>query len=497
MTADFNYYLNTQGVRGRKGEKGDTGFAPIITVGQNTFNTFTLLITTETGTFETPNLRGSVVSTTGSGTILAYNRETDVIYLTDIPTANTTDNGLVRLATEGEVSSGVGDGVITASDLGDFAQQNLFNYLNAGDGIALNLNSETGVITISLVPSFIQNLLLNGTGITLTKNQNGTVQFNIDNTYLPTHILDGNGIQSIDSFDYGTTRIGIRNDFVPNSLIQGDNITLTKNTSNGTVKFDVTIPDCDVTSVNGQTGDVVLDASDVGALPDSTVIPTVGDGTITFTQGGVLKGTITTNQSGNSTIDFDAGGSGGGAVEDVQVNGTSVLDTTTGIANITGLATDASVVHLSGQEQITGVKTFQNTTLRSNFLTDLLGTPFLYHDQSTNSVTIGDGGTFTINGTSAHPVYFNTHSETSQNIALVSDISSALTPYVLSSTLATVATTGAYSDLTGTPAINNATITINQGGVQKGTFTLNQSSNTTIDLDAGGGSGSAIEVYYE
>ena len=36
---------------------------------------------------------------------------------------------------------------------------------------------------------------------------------------------------------------------------------------------------------------------------------TIGNGTITFTQGGVTKGTITTNQSGNTTIDFDAGGS--------------------------------------------------------------------------------------------------------------------------------------------------------------------------------------------
>lgn len=34
-------------------------------------------------------------------------------------------------------------------------------------------------------------------------------------------------------------------------------------------------------------------------------------------------------------------------------------------------------------------------------------------------------------------------------------------------------------------SVNNGTVTINQGGVQKGTFTLNQSGNATIDLDAG------------
>ena len=71
-----------------------------------------------------------------------------------------------------------------------------------------------------------------------------------------------------------------------------------------------------------------------------------------------------------------------------------------------------------------------------------------------------------------------------------SSLSTTLANYVLSSSLATVATSGSYNDLTDKPTIptvNDGTITINQGGIQKGTFTLNQSGNTTIDLDAGGG----------
>ena len=57
-----------------------------------------------------------------------------------------------------------------------------------------------------------------------------------------------------------------------------------------------------------------------------TDIPTVNNPTITFTQGGVTKGTITLNQSGNATIAFDAGGSGGGAVDSVNgQTGTVVL----------------------------------------------------------------------------------------------------------------------------------------------------------------------------
>lgn len=58
--------------------------------------------------------------------------------------------------------------------------------------------------------------------------------------------------------------------------------------------------------------------------------------------------------------------------------------------------------------------------------------------------------------------------------------------------LSKVASTGAYSDLSGKPAINNATITFKQGGSVKGSFTTNQSSNQTIELDAGGGGGSSL-----
>lgn len=44
------------------------------------------------------------------------------------------------------------------------------------------------------------------------------------------------------------------------------------------------------------------------------------------------------------------------------------------------------------------------------------------------------------------------------------------------------------------PTVNNATLTITQGGVSKGTFTANASSDVTIALDAGGGGGTIVQL---
>lgn len=69
-------------------------------------------------------------------------------------------------------------------------------------------------------------------------------------------------------------------------------------------------------------------------------------------------------------------------------------------------------------------------------------------------------------------------------------VDDALSDYTKTSDLADVATSGSYDDLTDTPTIptvNNATLTIKQGGVTKGTFSANASTDAVIDLDAGGG----------
>ena len=75
----------------------------------------------------------------------------------------------------------------------------------------------------------------------------------------------------------------------------------------------------------------------------------------------------------------------------------------------------------------------------------------------------------------------------------ISKLSNGTNTYVLKdakarediSNLATVATTGAYSDLSGTPTIptvNNATLTIQKNGTAVNTFTANASSDVTVNI---------------
>lgn len=62
------------------------------------------------------------------------------------------------------------------------------------------------------------------------------------------------------------------------------------------------------------------------------------------------------------------------------------------------------------------------------------------------------------------------------------DLNTALEAKADTSSLATVATSGLYSDLTGAPTVNNATLTIQKNGTTVNSFTANASSNVTANI---------------
>ena len=107
-------------------------------------------------------------------------------------------------------------------------------------------------------------------------------------------------------------------------------------------------------------------------LATTDQIPTVNNPTITFTQGGTTKGTITLNQSSNQTIALDAGGGGGS----VSIDNTSITENSSNQIQTVGVI-----------DQKTGNANKQWTGTLQEY--NLLGT----HDSNTYYTTT-DGGIY-------------------------------------------------------------------------------------------------------
>lgn len=143
--ANFNFYLNTQGVRGRKGEKGDPGFSPTITVSEDTLNTYKLKVVTVDGEFETANLRGSIIAE-GEGSYIRYDATTDKLYVADLDEATETSIGGVRIASDADYEALESSAVVTVVGLDQYLQ----NHLKTGDdSVKLSYDENTGIITIT------------------------------------------------------------------------------------------------------------------------------------------------------------------------------------------------------------------------------------------------------------------------------------------------------------------------------------------------------------
>lgn len=102
--ADFNFYLNRQGVRGRKGDKGDQGFSPVITE-YDTGNPleYVLRIQTEDGVMYTQNLRPEFVN--NGGTYLRFNQSNSAFSIGAADYATTSAQGEVRLANASDITN--------------------------------------------------------------------------------------------------------------------------------------------------------------------------------------------------------------------------------------------------------------------------------------------------------------------------------------------------------------------------------------------------------
>lgn len=145
--ADFNYYLNRAGIRGLPGVKGDPGDSPIITVQTETPNEYILKITNPDGTeLISPNLRGNKINI-NEGTYVRYNTETGELYTSTADGATGELAGVVRLATDVDITNMDERAVVTPSQLADALSQ----YLVSPDGsvkIVQNVDTSLTELTV-------------------------------------------------------------------------------------------------------------------------------------------------------------------------------------------------------------------------------------------------------------------------------------------------------------------------------------------------------------
>lgn len=186
-------------------------------------------------------------------------------------------------------------------------------------------------------------------------------------------------------------------------------------------------------NIKGEQGERGDDG--VGISTATTGTPTVGTDGYTTTP-------ITFKKTDNSTI----------LVNVKAKNGKDGTDAT--ITSINGLkgGTLTSPLVITGGDQATAAKIALNQGNKGQITDSSTSTIFGF--MSSGTLTVGSTSYVTnIRGKNTRPTY------NGNNLALLSDV----------------------------PTVNNGKLTIKQGGVEKGTFTANQSGNVEIDLDGGGG----------
>lgn len=213
--ADFQFYLNRQGIRGLQGVKGDQGDSPIITVQTETPNEYILKITNPDGTeLISPNLRGNKINI-NEGTYVRYNTDTGELYTSTADGATGELAGVVRLAADADITNMDERAVVTPSQLADA----LSKYLVSPNGsVKIVQNSDTSLTELTVAGGLTElpiasantlgavkigeNLSITADGV-LSSTASGDVSGSGNNTFTGTNDFNGevnlNGITTAEN----------------------------------------------------------------------------------------------------------------------------------------------------------------------------------------------------------------------------------------------------------------------------------------------------------
>ena len=324
--ADFQFYLNRQGIRGLQGVKGDQGDSPIITVQTETPNEYILKITNPDGTeLISPNLRGNKINI-NEGTYVRYNTETGELYTSNADGATGGLAGVVRLATDADVTDMDERAVVTPSQLADA----LSKYLTSPDGsVKITQNIDTSLTELTTKGGLTElpiasantlgavkigeNLSITEDGV-LSSTAGGDVSANGNNTFTGTNDFNGavnlNGLTTAENLTVArnlTSSGEINAVSIKSTGIRSDDIKTTTN------KKYLTEEDVDNQTIQIVEGKLHANLDELGnevnslsrEVNDLSGIVTTVEADILKKQNKLVQGdniTLTNNEDGTTTI---------------------------------------------------------------------------------------------------------------------------------------------------------------------------------------------------
>lgn len=153
---DFRFYLNKQGIRGAKGETGDSGFSPEIVVDTETVDEYKLRIINENNEIVTPNLRGNAIEILDpDGDIIKYNKNTKNFYVGTIDTATANSYGIVKLANSEDIASASNSSAITPANMSEAIAETI---VSPDDSVHIFNNPETHKTELTVDNSSVTGL---------------------------------------------------------------------------------------------------------------------------------------------------------------------------------------------------------------------------------------------------------------------------------------------------------------------------------------------------
>lgn len=454
MSSNFNFYVNRQGVQGKRGAKGEQGFSPVISVESQTANEYILKVENEDGSFTTPNLRGNAIENNG-GTYIRFNPDTEQMYTGYADGATTEQAGVVRMGTYEDLVAGESEEVVpNVADVHNYVQN--------------SIGSIGGVVTTEQFNAYTSE-----TAITLD---------NLSNNKLDKSTFDS----------YTSTTNSTLESLSTNKVNVSDYTTFANNTNSA-------LSDLSTNKLNASTFDSFANST-------SSTLSTLESEKLDFTDlsNSLVEGAnvTLTKDTVNKTITISSSGSA-----QVQANWTETDSSNPSfIQNKPTLGTMASE-DASNYTPTTGL----SDVAISGSYNDLLNKPTIPAAQVNADWNATSGVSQILN----KPILFSgDYNDLTNKPVLGSMASESASDYTPTANLANIATTGDYDDLINKPTIpaaqvqsdwnqsdntavdfiknkptiptaaNNATITITQGGITKGSFTTDQATNGTIDIDA-------------